>query len=483
MATPGGRVSPRRRRLSGTLPSGPSVLLTLMLLVGAASQPAAARRQAETHYPVALTSAALSPAELSATREENAATACDALRGEVLSDGVVAPEGPWLFGSIADDQGEQRPCGRQPVRVLLERPGRPTEALAGVVACDLRWLVLRASLPEDRRIPDLHLEAIRRVVNWPDGLEAMGAVAYHERDGGISVTHSVPETPADRLLSPQLGGWWPMRLSSWSDGRTWILEVHLVFPADTESSLITPRPDVLSLDVPFRRGGYGLSVHEYGSAAKLTSASDVIDSVPTIEGIRLVDDLFTTERLSTPPPPVDDWVPTLPPADAEWEKTDSRPPEGVRAIVEAVATAEAAHPVVRGGREPDTGTWLYSVHRSVGRITRPLCVVTWAPGHCAVSVVELHPRDRPPGFEWDQARHVEQALTSLLGANGRRLGLVPMERWPLGQTDWVVFSPDPDHRIGWEGETRVGDTPWGRCRIYVHPGILHIVFDLTEEGE
>lgn len=51
------------------------------------------------------------------------------------------------------------------------------------------------------------------------------------------------------------------------------------------------------------------------------------------------------------------------------------------------------------------------------------------------------------------------------------------------QGDWVIATPDPDHRIGWEGETRVGGTPWGRCRIHVHAGVLHIVFDLPEEGE
>lgn len=441
--------------------------------------------QAGLDYPAALATAAFSPVELSGTREENAADACEAFRAEVLSDGVVvAPEGPWVFGTILDERGGQRPCGRQPVRVVLERPGRPSEALAGVVACDLRWLVLRASLPEDRLVPDLHLEAVRRVVNWPDGLEAMGTVAYHERDGGMSVTHSAPETPADRLLSPQLGAWWPMRLSSWSDGRTWILEARLVFPADTESSLVTPRPDILSLDAPFRRGGYGISVHEVERATTLSPASDIGANLPSIEGIQLVDDLFTTERLSIPPPPVDDWMPTLPPPDAEWERTDSVPPGGVRALVEAAATAEAARPAVGGARESDTATWLYGVHRSVGRIRRPLCVVTWTPGHCAVSLVELHAHAKPFRFlEWDQARHAEQALTSLLGANGRRLGLVPMERRPLAQTDWVVFSPDPDHRIGWEGETRVGDTPWGRCRIYVRSEITHIVFDLPEEGE
>ena len=121
----------------------------------------------------------------------------------------------------------------------------------------------------------------------------------------MSVTHSAPETPADRLLSPQLGAWWPMRLSSWSDGRTWILEARLVFPADTESSLVTPRPDILSLDAPFRRGGYGISVHEVERATTLSPASDIGANLPSIEGIQLVERSLSSRpnASSIPPPP------------------------------------------------------------------------------------------------------------------------------------------------------------------------------------
>ncbi|MBD3174236.1 MAG: hypothetical protein GF320_03580 [Armatimonadia bacterium] len=90
----------------------------------------------------------------------------------------------------------------------------------------------------------------------------------------------------------------------------------------------------------------------------------------------------------------------------------------------------------------------------------------------------------PIGFqEWGRPREMIGAmLPRIMGASGRRLALAPVIEQDLGG-DWLLFTPDPDHRIGWEGETRVGDTWWGNCRIYVHPSILHIVFDLPDEDE
>jgi len=74
-----------------------------------------------------------------------------------------------------------------------------------------------------------------------------------------------------------------------------------------------------------------------------------------------------------------------------------------------------------------------------------------------------------------------QLLRGVLGDSGRRLSLVPVNIEDLRDTNWWCVTPRPDTEVGLLERVKVGDTPWGKCRIYVDPAILHIVFDLPKE--
>ncbi len=87
----------------------------------------------------------------------------------------------------------------------------------------------------------------------------------------------------------------------------------------------------------------------------------------------------------------------------------------------------------------------------------------------------------PGECEWvvSQARG---ALRTVLGEYGVRLSLVPLFAEPVtGIENAWLLTPDPDYEVGLVERVKVGDTEWGRCRIYVDPAVLHVVFDLDEE--
>ena len=75
-------------------------------------------------------------------------------------------------------------------------------------------------------------------------------------------------------------------------------------------------------------------------------------------------------------------------------------------------------------------------------------------------------------------KDVAEELPALVGEYGQRVVLVPNSKEKVGTTLWQVMSPKPDTMVGWDGDIRVGDTPWGKCRVYYHPCVLHVVFDL-----
>jgi hypothetical protein len=75
-------------------------------------------------------------------------------------------------------------------------------------------------------------------------------------------------------------------------------------------------------------------------------------------------------------------------------------------------------------------------------------------------------------------KDVAEELPALVGEYGQRVVLVPNSKEKVGTTHWQVMSPQPDTMVGWDGDIRVGDTPWGKCRVYYHPCVLHVVFDL-----
>lgn len=67
---------------------------------------------------------------------------------------------------------------------------------------------------------------------------------------------------------------------------------------------------------------------------------------------------------------------------------------------------------------------------------------------------------------------------TLLPDYGLRAMIVPCDRDELSGSTWVQLTPKAGTRVGFEEEIRVGDTPWGRCRVYMYPAALHVVFDL-----
>jgi hypothetical protein len=186
----------------------------------------------------------------------------------------------------------------------------------------------------------------------------------------------------------------------------------------------------------------------------------------------------------------------LPPADAHPSRTDLEEPTAAHGLVDAASFLGLTP-------NPDPG-------HAGSAVESPQFLLGWAPGsplHRTTAIgwdtgilVRATRTDKhryltaagtgvAPVLKWvlPGPNHAREAaavrLPLVLGSVGRTLAVVS---WLPGEDlghGWWRFTPDPDHRIGWEGETRVGDTDWGNSRIYVHPSILHIVFDLPEEDE
>jgi len=105
-----------------------------------------------------------------------------------------------------------------------------------------------------------------------------------------------------------------------------------------------------------------------------------------------------------------------------------------------------------------------------------------APGKLFITLVRRNAAQQYQDRTGAPSQHgfgvLPEEVPALLGEYGQRIMLVPNSNEDVGSTDWEVMSPKPDTMVGWDGDIRVGDTPWGKCRIYHHPGVLHIVFDL-----
>ncbi len=72
-------------------------------------------------------------------------------------------------------------------------------------------------------------------------------------------------------------------------------------------------------------------------------------------------------------------------------------------------------------------------------------------------------------------------LPFLFGEAGRSLARLPLVFERTEDPLWWKATPDPDTRIGYPEQHRVGDTALGRAVIYTAPSVIHIVFDLPKE--
>ncbi|MBD3174499.1 MAG: hypothetical protein GF320_04935 [Armatimonadia bacterium] len=322
------------------------------------------------------------------------------------------------------------------------------------------------------------------VVRWPDGMYGMGRASLDTTDAGALRWSHLPLDPLDNrggVADPALAASWPMTIKGWTDGRWWAVIVTTRWPPQIRHPL---PPDG---EMPVERAP--------GEPSRGAALRAAVPLAPTLVELSEIDALADVLREGAKLWLSDAWAafgdldlraPGILGSPNQWEQTALvSPPPSVSGVL------------ARSDLPPSLGFHLLD-GESVGVYSLPEApgfwyggapaVLQWAASGRAVALTQVVPTGQfgddadpvPPQMARDLIR---DTLPRLLGARGRRLCLVPLDVEPVAGTPWALFTPDPDHRIGWDGETRVGDTDWGNCRIYVHPSILHIVFDLPDEDE
>ncbi|MBD3175477.1 MAG: hypothetical protein GF320_09860 [Armatimonadia bacterium] len=401
--------------------------------------------------------------------------------------------------------GEIEPHGaRAAVSAVLELPDGDEVTLQG-----LAWrtniaagLVMRADGAEasdqlETRVPASFLR-------WPPGTLGAGRVRTEPLADGTLWIHGPPQ--AGMRLDEGTWRWWPHNVACWSDGR-WIVLWLSMLPHPWASSAWAPYPCFtwaaeVDPEAPptcmfsFLTGQRGPA---FASEAHAVSRPEVPEPITEWQDQMLLEILVNTPLPNTTPPRrrdlaeaaesfIGDWSADtihFVPADV-WRTGEVSPvPAAIRWLMEL---------------PDDAATWTTEVELAPDLPACPAGLMTldtpdgtyrmvqWilAPGRAYVTALDRRPsgvviEDLTPGPGRRAA--VGGMVHSLLGAQGAYLRFSTVEIDEDGFPGGFSVAPVSDAPFGLLGESTVGEQPWGNCRIYVHPSILHIVFDLPEEDD
>ncbi len=342
----------------------------------------------------------------------------------------------------------------------------------------------------------LHERVPEVAVRWPAGVMGCGRSFVSDEGTGSRFAYALASDDAQpsRLDDVHPAVWWPFRVSCWSDGEWVALSVPLTTESDAE------RPTEPSVR-PFRAGQ---SAQSTGGRLQAEQDGGRTSSLRAVQ--RLTN--ATLAGRSASGGDTDDCLAEVQPFlsgldelrvglldGADWAEASVEPaPDSVRryaGLPDDTHCLTVRKPRHAADRALTAG--LLEMDDLTGGIDGGLVegprLVQWTLGGDWLSITVVS-RQAPRLYGWVNARcahlpsekrMLTQELTHCLGAYGRSLTLVPVDIQEGHAGRGLLVTPRPDTPYGLYGESTVGEQPWGRCRIYVDPAILHIVFDLPEE--
>ncbi len=310
------------------------------------------------------------------------------------------------------------------------------------------------------------------LVAWQPGLEGIGAVEESNVAGGTLWSlrdHPGPGFALDRLARYAC----PRAVSAWSDGTWCWVTVGLICPADGEIAVPLEVPDLLTEpDHPNARAALlqrstprPLTPAEWTStattAASYTRCAEVVTECPEGPTTALAGDGGTLA-----PGPV---------------------PHALADRI-ALGSLSACMQADTGTEDGETAGYIEAASVGTGfRCGRgALCEWALADGRLVVTVASPQealtiPRSSPYIGDEGQVREMlAEELPALMGEGGRRLCAIPAEVSEADEGGWYRVTFPPGNEVGVGERVRVGDTPWGNCRIWTKSGVLRLVFDLDD---
>ncbi|MBD3176292.1 MAG: hypothetical protein GF320_14025 [Armatimonadia bacterium] len=340
-------------------------------------------------------------------------------------------------------------------------------------------------------------EAAVAALRFPDGVDGMGRARDAVMPGGMQRWEHVPLGPlpdGQVLAARGLANAWPMRVLSLAVGAEWLLCVEFVSPFEVlhppkwtvgrkYPQPQPPRHRVMDVALPSTPVLLPLDAANLAAAAErhavtypghpppdvLPLINGALAQVPAVDRWSLVPlaELALAEHGEAPPV-----VQRM----LGWRDLPAMPL--VRADADGVVSGGLACGAVReehgfaaegSGLDASLLQWKVALDR------------VYITAYDVRATAETAYAGHRPSAESDAMR-LAADLPLLLGAVGRRLALCPLELEEVGDS-WRRYTPVPGHEVGLLEPLRVQDQWWGNCRIYVHPSILHIVFDLPDEDE
>ncbi len=420
---------------------------------------------------------------------------CDLMVRDVFVDNVADGGGEWRFfdctyappppGAERLDTNRSYAIAVRPLRGTIRREDGTGVELAGHLWRQNVLVTVTLAPVDGADTAGLESELPAAILAWPGGLAGIGKVTREERGDARVWRHEQPSPDEGILawLSP-VGGW-PLSVEAEADAEGVRLSLSAIpsgRPGRFRPKLFRkPMPSFL-VDEEARYQPWETDVRE----AKLTPSTSAADALP---------------------PPVAPTSPTDPAevvnagsggaaslrmrllSSSEWRAGRiERVPATVLPYLDLPEDTECLSAHISGDRVLGNATAGLLLYQSWGD-PAPYDRVQWVLGEGWVGVTryplrpeaayERHLSRGPQGLNW----RVADDLIDTLGHYGQLLSLVPVNTTAWRWQEHATIRPRPGTPYGLYGESTVGEQPWGKCRIYVDPAILHIVFDLPEEQQ
>lgn len=426
-------------------------------------------------YDRALEAVVLRPDLLASDPSVDVAGNCGDVLAGFFVDALARRAGPWCYGHTERVYGAVQWPETQAVAVAdfcghIAQPRGPDVPLSGRVGISETAVLILARADALAPVEDLGLLAVAAWIKWPVGLEALGRTEHRPSGQGYLWRHG--RWDDDSTLSATVQMLWPTTLAVWSDG-TWLaVGLFIDGKPDLSAAAVPPPPPFIV------RPGREPRCHP--------------------------DDLgrYDLRPVSAPPEDIDviaDSVNGRSPVGrealrirflkgSEWDGGAVAPvPEPIAAKLGLAQGTESLSVTLRG--DPILGDATVGLLACVDENRRLLptpvddaCQWAMGAGYLAFTLVSVFDARRhgteasaeTPGHE------LERQLPMLLGADGTRLTAVPVAKRVVRRSNGLLAAPVGDTLVGFPEQYRVGDTDWGRCRIYSDAVMLHVVFDLAE---
>lgn len=413
----------------------------------------------------------LEPGQLAVDSERDVSANCDRVLSLFFAEEFVGSVGGWRCGKTervywGDGLHPTQAVALAEFGGRIGSPDGGETGFRGRVGVSESCVLLVGKVEDAAPVPNLELVVPQALIVWPPGLEALGRMEHSHSGAGHLWKHR--RWDGDSVLGRDIGFLWPTNLSCWSDGRWFALGIFIDGKPDMSSAAVTPPPAFITHAdreprcLPDDLGRYDLRPAASADAAALAPTVNDRPAAGRDLRLRFVSAAQWTGGAVTPVP--DEVARRL----------------GLAPGTESLMIDLRSDPVLG-----DAKVGLLDCvdrRRSLQKPMQGPCQWVLARDYFAVTLVSQISlamdggrSSEPPG-EW-----LWHQLPMLLGGDGLRLTAVPVHKRRTFSGRGLLAWPAPDTLVGFPEQYRVGEQPWGRCRIYVDPAILHIVFDLPEE--